>query len=1547
MRKRGLNYSGTRKCVVMVVSSSLMLVSLLGFTPTVEAAAPGLYVDAVLADHPAAYYRLADAPGPTAIDTSGNGNAATYAPGVGVLNAGATADGDAAATTGQGGELLSAPPSPTLPAPGGSFTVEAWIKRPPADLFSRGDSGIVSLNGISLRLQYPDGYYYPGSVAVLRAMDANGTELVTSGDLMRMRPDDGDWHLVDFTWDARTSMARIFIDGAEETSALAPTPKTASVGLQAQLWYGALDDVAAYDTALGPAQISGHWSVAHGVGCSAAPADEYGQRVASDGASRFYRLSDPGSRVAVDASGNCLNARRASAAVDTDGPILPSALRFQEPFVSPDTPSPSLLAPSPEVATGTSRTYEVWFRRSRGGGPHDDSILISDAGLALRLEFPSGYYPNGDVAVLKLRGPDGAELASTVDLGPARPDDGRWHQAAFSWAAEEGALSLYLDGAERARATASSIPQARVGILRGLTAGAPQMDIAEAAAYPSVLRPAQLASHWLASGLGGTGPGLLVGRVLFGGEGVEGAVVEACNVAGACADTMTDITGSYRLTGALGTYVLTAFPPAGGPASVGVRATGAATTTSALPAAATTLTLGRAALPAGTTMDGTVSGSVATGNPVLSWYAPSTVHQRGCINGTGVLTVRALNPAGLPETRAVPLVESPVGSGDYVAHIPPLSPLHGRAEFTPFFRCEAPVSLLPAGGPEDGGIGVVVHVPGGGPVTRITFGAVDGTNLTALGNDSYVVTAPPGRGSVVVRAHTADSAAHDLGAFQYAPDLTVSPPATGPAGQVPTITITGPGIGIGGIPSVIVGSFASPAVRVVSPNTIVATLPQGTGRGQVLVVASNGVVQKAGSVSYPEPVSREEIEKLVLEGWQVGADYGSLVSATTLNFGTPAFREDFIWGAGGYAVREIFGLDELPPSYQAIWLATTLVTTVAPESAVVLWPAIWSAGIVLRGEQWLGLIDPSGTVVDLNGNPVPGATVSLARRQGDGSFAPVPEGSPTISPTLNPETTGSDGVFHWDAVAGIYTVSALSSSCVGVGGGPAAAATEPFAIPPPKIGIILELPCTSGPPPPPVVRAVSPAYVASEGGVSVTVVGSGFARATEVLVRGTSVPFTINTPGNITFTAPAGTGAREVQVVTPAGTSLAVAEGTLTYRAPVGGQVPTDTTLTGTPNPAPLGADIVLSATVVSGSDVPTGIVSFREGTTLLATAAVGDQGHASAVVTGLGVGRHQITATYAGDGAHSSSVGTATEEVADVTSRTTATVAPNPSTFGASVSIGVTVSASVGAPSGSVTLTEMGNSIGSGALDHLGQVVIPVNGLSVGSHTITVTYLGTSTIGASSDVVIAEVGKAPTITTLSVTPNPVPSGAPVALQATVSSVPGVSGSVTFTDGSATLGTAPIVGGAATLNGLTFSQGAHALAASYSGNGNFSASQASTTLAVTSPSSPTLGLVATATSARAGQAVTLTAKPTGIAVGAARLRLVEVGRELRVLKTGSPSGSLAVTVRNGSGVHRYQAQWVNRTGRVLLSSSLVTVTWTPLPHRHVEISRTPPAKRRR
>jgi hypothetical protein len=102
------------------------------------------------------------------------------------------------------------------------------------------------------------------------------------------------------------------------------------------------------------------------------------------------------------------------------------------------------------------------------------------------------------------------------------------------------------------------------------------------------------------------------------------------------------------------------------------------------------------------------------------------------------------------------------------------------------------------------------------------------------------------------------------------------------------------------------------------------------------------------------------------------------------------------------------------------------------------------------------------------------------------------------------------------------------------------------------------------------------------------------------------------------------------------------------------------TTATTTPsaNPVVVGNTLTLTATVQAnapGGGMPTGMVTFKDITTVLGTGTLNSAGQATFSTAALTVGTHAITATYGGDNNFTASVSPILAEVVNTSARTTA----------------------------------------------------------------------------------------------------------------------------------------------------------------------------------------------------------------------------------------------------------------------------------------------------
>jgi Bacterial Ig-like domain (group 3) len=171
-----------------------------------------------------------------------------------------------------------------------------------------------------------------------------------------------------------------------------------------------------------------------------------------------------------------------------------------------------------------------------------------------------------------------------------------------------------------------------------------------------------------------------------------------------------------------------------------------------------------------------------------------------------------------------------------------------------------------------------------------------------------------------------------------------------------------------------------------------------------------------------------------------------------------------------------------------------------------------------------------------------------------------------------------------------------------------------------------------------------------------------------------------------------------------------------------------------------------------------------------------------------------------------------------------------NPANLGDAVALTASVTSSGAIPSGSVTFSDSGTTLGAVTLNGSGTATLTTQSLTAGTHVIVASYSGTSGFASSQSAPLSQlvnVTTIPTATTLAPSENPSHLGDSVAFTVTVTSVVGVpSGSVIFSDSGTTLATVPLnSSGTATFTTSSLTAGTHILTASYSGAAGFASSQ--------------------------------------------------------------------------------------------------------------------------
>ena len=305
-------------------------------------------------------------------------------------------------------------------------------------------------------------------------------------------------------------------------------------------------------------------------------------------------------------------------------------------------------------------------------------------------------------------------------------------------------------------------------------------------------------------------------------------------------------------------------------------------------------------------------------------------------------------------------------------------------------------------------------------------------------------------------------------------------------------------------------------------------------------------------------------------------------------------------------------------------------------------------------------------------------------------------------------------------------------------------------------------------------------------------------------------------------------------------------------------------TVTSSQNPSVGGTAVNFTANFTGNCNVPTGTVTFYDGATLLGTQTLSAGASASLTTSALTVGSHNITVGYPGDfNFDASTSATLVQVVTGYPTATTLTVSPNPANAFGSITLSSGVTSGFGVPNGTVTFTAGGTVLATATLNANGQATATISSLGAGSYPIVATYSATTTYASSSSASVNEtVVGAESITALSATPNPAAAGQTVNFTVTVKAAQGSvipTGTVVFTDGTATLGTSTVnAGGAAIFTTATLAPGTHSITATYSGGANFNPSSASITEIITVVATAA-NLSTTPNPAGFGQTVTLTA----------------------------------------------------------------------------------------
>ncbi|HEV2034230.1 MAG TPA: LamG-like jellyroll fold domain-containing protein [Candidatus Dormibacteraeota bacterium] len=1296
------------------------------------------YAGAVAADHPYRYFRLGDA-GQAVTDYSGNCRYAAYGNGVPRVPGLLTGDADgaigspSAPNTMLGASVDGSPSS-------GARTVELWAQTTNTSwqtLFSYGASNV-------------NGGFFQLSIRP----DARGTLLFFTGvsnDAATYTPypiDDGQPHQIDLSYDG-SALLTFYVDGQQAGQIRLSAPLATVLTAQALVlgtgldpaFNGVLDELAVYPAALTPDQVNRHWRAGTAASaCPVAPTTGYAAAVVADHPSRYFRLGDTG-QAATDYSGNCRYAAYASGV-----PRVPGLL-VADPDGAIGTPSPSrtvLSASTDGSPSSGARTLEFWEQTTNTSW----QTLLSYGAIGVNGGFfQLSIRPDVHGTVLQF-------IGWNDDAGFYTPyliNDGYPHQIALSYDGS-AVLTFFVDGQQIGQTSlATPLNTVLGGQPLELSSGLdPTFNgvLDELSLYPAALNGAQVNAHYIAGAIP-PGYSILGGTVLSGGSGLPGARPEACPTGGGtCFFALpSGPAGAFHVAVPNGSYTITVFPPLGsqflspltfGPYTVPPSVTNV------------TITFGGGLPPTGTfsTPSGSTTGTVPTAN----WTQPSTYTVTGCVGGFGELLLQSFNTrTGKPETMQIALVETPVNSGTYVAHIPALAPLHGLTSVSQTILCAGHTSVLPNGGKPAGGTAVLLADTGLTGATGVLFGGTPAASFQVLNDNVIKAVSPPGTGTVTISVTTASGSTVVIGGYTYLEVSGISP-SSGPSTGATVVTITGQGLT--NVRGVIFGLLPATSFTVNSPTQITAVAPAGLGTIDIQVVSGFAVTEAVtaslytylngppGSSSINEGTGPTAID--VLSGEVLGSGFcdASKRAATTTNidFGKMCEGAQTIVsnvGPTGILQGAFYTSLLVTPALAAIFFDVDAVILFALMDALLpFWPVLLLAIAIFV--FWDMFIDPAGTVVDTTGNPIAGATATIEGQGSGGSFVPVAAASGSIIPATNPEATNATGAFEWDAIAGSYLIQASTTGCHAPGSGSQpTVSTPPFMLPPPVVGLILTMECPGSTAPAPTVSNLFPALGVSAGGTQVEISGTGLADNPNVRFGSTPAQsVTVLSPYAIVAIAPPGVSTVDVTVTTAGGTSATGAASKYGYYTP----------------PARAGAPSITSVSPSSGPQAGGNLVKIF-GAGLVGTFGV-TFGNAPAVqitnvsaievdaIAPAGAGDGPVGIVVSSPSGVSAPTPAATYTYGSPPNRSTATnlsSSVNPSVYRTAITLTATVTpGGSGTPTGLVTFADStaSTTLGTGTLSTSAGVstaTLTINVLTVGSHSLTARYGGDNNFNPSS----------------------------------------------------------------------------------------------------------------------------------------------------------------------------------------------------------------------
>ena len=363
----------------------------------------------------------------------------------------------------------------------------------------------------------------------------------------------------------------------------------------------------------------------------------------------------------------------------------------------------------------------------------------------------------------------------------------------------------------------------------------------------------------------------------------------------------------------------------------------------------------------------------------------------------------------------------------------------------------------------------------------------------------------------------------------------------------------------------------------------------------------------------------------------------------------------------------------------------------------------------------------------------------------------------------------------------------------------------------------------------------------------------------------------------------------------------------------------TTTALTSSPNPSIMNQQVTFTASVAGhNGGTPTGSITFKQGTTVLATKSL-VSGAATFATSYATSGSRSTNAVYSGDANFLASTGSHSQSVLKASTTTTLVSSQNPSNFGGAVTFTATVNSTAGtlANGDTVHFIDGATILGSGLLSG-GMASFTTTGLTAGTHKIKATFVTDNSYATSSSAVLSEVVNGlPTTSTVASNLNPSIYGQTITFTAKVldnanSGIP--TGTISFKAGTTILAKTALSNGTASFSTSTMAAGTKSISVTYNGDTKYAPSTSTVLSQLINRAASATIITSSMNPSTSGQSVTfsisIAPQFTGIPTGTVKLTLGSTALATLTLANGSasyttttlPSGADVIKATyNGSG----------------------------------------------